>query len=116
MDIVPMNIAVDQATCDGCGATSDLKIITAIIARLSVSFYCFGGNSGPPDGADMLAQQTDLPDGWTVTTVTGDNPSSRTLCPDCSGSVQDAVTTTLSSITKVPSPLQPPFQPPVKIQ
>ncbi len=109
MDIVPMNIAVDQATCDGCGATSDLKIITATI-------YGFGGNSGPPDGADMLAQQTDLPDGWTVTTVTGDNPSSRTLCPDCSGSVQDAVTTTLSSITKGPSPLQPPFQPPVKIQ
>ena len=109
MDIVPMNIAVDQATCDGCGATADLKIVTATI-------YGFGGNPGPPDGADMLASQTALPEGWSVATVTGDNPSSRTLCPDCSGSVQDAVTTTLSSITKGPSPLQPPFQPPVKIQ
>ena len=108
MDIVPMNIAVDQATCDGCGATSDLKIITATI-------YGFGGNSGPPDGADMLAHRPICLTGGSVTTVTGDNPS-WTLCPDCSGSVQDAVTTTLSSITKVPSPLQPPFQPPVKIQ
>ena len=40
MDIVPMNIAVDQATCDGCGATSDLKIITATIYGFGVDNCC----------------------------------------------------------------------------
>lgn len=110
MDIVPMNIAVDQATCDGCGATADLKIVTATI-------YGFGGNPGPPDGADMLASQTALPEGWSVATVTGDNPSSQTLCPACSGTVRAAVASSIASIAQAPSPLQPPvFQPPVKIQ
>jgi hypothetical protein len=111
MDIVSMNIAVDQVTCDGCGASTDLKIITATI-------YGFGGNPGPPDGADMLASQTTLPDGWSTTTVTGPNPSSQALCPDCSGTLQAAVATTLASISQVavPSPAQPPLQPPVKIQ
>ena len=40
MDIVPMNIAVDQATCDGCGATSDLKNITATIYGFGVDNCC----------------------------------------------------------------------------
>jgi hypothetical protein len=107
MDIVSMNIAVDQVTCDGCGASTDLKIITATI-------YGFGGNPGPPDGADMLASQTTLPDGWSTTTVTGPNPSSQTLCAACSGAVRAAVSTAVANIAPVAVPS--PSQPPVKVQ
>jgi hypothetical protein len=94
MTIISLNIAVDSATCDGCGAKADRQIITA-------TRYGFGGNGGPPDGADMLAQDTTLPLGWVTESRKGAEDSSRVLCATCAGTAKTAVETAMPSLKAV---------------
>jgi hypothetical protein len=91
MKIIPLNVAVESATCAGCGAEADLQVVSA-------TRYGFGGNSGPPEGADLLASQTALPEGWVQEDRKGAESSSRILCGACAGAAKTAVETALPAI------------------
>jgi hypothetical protein len=94
MNIIPMNIAVESATCDGCGAEASLRVISA------------GRDHGLPDGADLFAYATTLPDGWVAETRQGAEESKRTLCVDCAGTVKQATEAAVSTIAKK-NPIDP---------
>jgi hypothetical protein len=95
MKIKTLNVAVESAVCAGCGAEADPQIIAA-------TRYGFSGNPGPPKGADLLAQQTALPEGWVQEYRKGAESSSRILCATCAGTAKTAVETALPAIKVIP--------------